>query len=73
MLLSVKPMAEWTSHGAEPYVATTNFHYMRNSLWLTYSTTGCDHPSTAGKAISPVKLGPETAAMLGWSNLKEVV
>lgn len=66
VLVSGDPSPEWRQH---PSVSSSQdvsrYGSMHDSLWQTFQTPCCDHPRVS--APGPTKLGPDAAALLGFS------
>ena len=63
MYFHVTPTQEWREHGGEPFQQFSFCRKMQTLLWETFTTTACDHPLNDSK--TPIKLGMDTAALLG--------
>ncbi|KAL9621135.1 MAG: hypothetical protein Q9160_004386 [Pyrenula sp. 1 TL-2023] len=71
LYFSIDPAPEWLNHhGVETFEESTGYRTMQELLWRTYSTPPCDHPRSQGshKDRKAFKLGPDTTALLGWSD-----
>ena len=61
------PHSELHQFGFRPFKDWTYCRSMQMDIWETFLTPPCDHqPETCPK--TPLKLGPEAVAILGWSN-----
>lgn len=74
---SVLPTPEWRQYQVTPFEDVTGCRAMQDSLWQTFSTERCEHGGTRDKTIrdpsTPIKLGPDAAALLGWSTAGELL
>jgi hypothetical protein len=75
--ITVKPSAEWQDRGAvEEIDGLAAYRIMQDSLWTTYVTPECEHMLNSDenwKEPKEIKLGPDAAALLGWSNAIELI
>ena len=71
MYYSVTPKQEWREHGREPHQQFSYCRNMQTMLWETFATAACDHSLNESK--SPIKLGMDAAAVLGWRNDQEKI
>lgn len=61
------PHSELHQFGFRPFKDWASCRSMQKNIWETFLTPPCDHqPETCPK--TPLKLGPEAVAILGWSN-----
>jgi hypothetical protein len=65
---------EWRKYeGVEPLEELIGYREMHHSLWQTFSTPPCGHhpAEEVYNTRHAVKLGPDAATLLGWSNALE--
>jgi hypothetical protein len=74
---TVVPTPEWCQYRVSPFEAFTSYRAMQDSLWQTFSTEACEHGrlnhDTVQYPSTSVKLGPDAAALLGWSTAGEIL
>ena len=64
---------DWRIHilkKTQSFTECQSYWNMHVGIWTTYSTTECTHQPK--NSPTPIKLGPDAAAVLGWRNEKEV-
>ena len=64
MYFHITPNQEWREYGREPYHIFSHCRSMQTVLWETFRTAACDHSLNDSK--TPIKLGMDAAAVLGW-------
>jgi hypothetical protein len=68
---TVELSPEWRQYNITSFKQFVTYRDLHTHLWQTWSTPACDHPNEFRPEI-PVKLGPDAAALLGWSCTGEI-
>lgn len=71
MCYSVTPKQEWREHGRKQGQIFSSCRSMQAMLWESFETAACGHSLNESK--SPIKLGMDAAAVLGWRNDQEKI
>jgi len=73
---SLEPSPEWQQRMRDTVVTACDdiagYRGMNDKLWLTHSTSPCGHPVQV-RFETPIKLGPDAVALIGYSSAFEAI